>query len=164
MRTFFAAFVGVIAAGIVLLMGLWLLAPREWRDGAGALRAAHDERALFERNNQLNALRERRRERLTLLAGAFDPHPNPPAADSELRLFHETQRNVDFRVGAAEQRAVIHLTEPVQIDEWTLLLPGTPVEFIHYDRDNVVTIGHDGARYQVSPEQTDLRWHVATGF
>ena len=102
---------------------------------------------------QSEELAEQRRERLTLLTATLGLPPVTRLSRAETTLFQEAGRKRARTVAASERRSVVRLREPVQIDEWTVLQAGTAVEFIHWQRDDVATVRHDGARYEVAAHQ-----------
>jgi hypothetical protein len=160
MKTSFVALAAIVLAAFIAAV-LWKSPPRavfDWmRPNDGALRRAQAEReaARLASEKQLaeQQLREQRRERLTLLTAALGVQPVAQLTRAETQLFQQAERARARHVAAAERRSMVRLREPVQIDEWTVLHAGTAVELIHYDRDNVVTVGYDGARYQVGTHQ-----------
>ena len=172
MRTFFAAFLGFLAAAVLLLVGLSLLGGpdiQRWRTARMMERVPRDDRrdetatadreAKRRQTQRLSAdkeqdeLQEQRRERLALLTATLRTRPIARLAAAETHLFQEAERE---HAPAASDALFVRLLEPVQIDEWTVLHRGTAVELVGAERDNVITIRHDGARYQVSPCQTEL--------
>ena len=164
-KTFFAALLGVlaaiaIAAGVLLLTRSARLHP-PLRTDSTELRRAEAERearrAIAERDDaerQMDEFQEQRRERLALLAATLGARPAVRLTTSEKQLFQEAERRA---IAASEPASSIRLVEPVQIDERTVLQVATPVEFIRYETDNLLTVRYDGANYQVSPCQTELR-------
>ena len=175
MKTFSAVFLGFLAAAIVLLGAVVIVARSEaWQrrtaelakllgrddDKLRTARADRDSARpggdVPRADREVRELQEQRRERLTLLTATLGVRPIARLTDTEKQLFQEAERNRAQRFGESEQRPMIHMIEPVQIDEWTVLRAGTPVEFVGYNRDNVITIRHQGARYEVSPWQAGL--------
>jgi hypothetical protein len=165
MKAFFAGLVAVVAAAFIAAV-LWKSAPSvDWmRPTDDALRRARvEERAARVRAERQQAeqrndeWREERRERLALLTATLATHPISQLNRAETRLFQQASREHARQRAIAESGATVWLREPVQIDEWTVLAAGSAVEFIHYDRDDVVTIRHDGARYQVGSHQITHR-------
>jgi hypothetical protein len=173
MRTFFAALLGFVAAGVLFAVALFTLGNSDaWQARAAALielirRDDRGERSpdprreqtrLDERqrraHQQQGELQEQRRERLTLLTATLRADPIARLAAAETHLFQESERE---RARAASGGLFVRLVEPVQIDERTVLQRGTAVELVGADRGNVITIRHNGARYQLSPCQTELR-------
>ena len=166
MKGLFAALVAVVAAAFIAAV-LFTIAPRfaDWFGGdrETAVRQAQAEReATREREErrreqqQLDELQEQRRDRLTLLTATLGVQPIARVTRTEAQLFQQASRNRARQTAASEQRTLRHLCAPVQIDEWTTLRAGTPVEVVRYARDNVITIRHDGALYDVAPWQVGL--------
>lgn len=167
MKTFFATLLGVIAGAVVLAV---LLAPpeslrRAAKGFAQRLRAEpdqHAQRAVRQRDESrsqraaADELSEQRRERLALLTATLAGKPIAPLTRAEAQLFQDAERRRARSTAGSEHRPIVRLVGPVQIDEWTTLLPGTPVEFLGYNRDDVVTIAHQGARYEVAAWQAGL--------
>ena len=173
MKAFFAALLGVLAAGVlwVALVSIlrptdiwrWRPAPEtEWlqRNGGRSKTATAAREALqvqqqrWRADREHDELQEQRRERLALLSATLRTTPIARLAPAEMHLFQQAERE---RARAANGGQFVRLLGPVQIDEWTVLQRGTAVEFVRAERDNVITIRHDGARYQLSPCQTELR-------
>lgn len=175
MKTFFAAFLGFLAAGMVLIVGLWVLhgfdrgRPRsarlfEWsgRDQHTVRAAQPDHKAArtqtqrrhADRNRKSDELQEQRHERLALLTATLRTNPIAQLTAAEMHLFQEHERQ---QARTSSDAQFLELLAPVQIDQWTTLQPGTAVEFVRADHDRAITIRHEGARYQVSPCQTQLR-------
>ena len=168
MRTFLAAFLGFLAAGVLLVAGLLLLGHTDlwlqWArrsqpalarttvDGEAARRDAQKRLTARDRADQES--QHQRRERLALLTATLRRNPIADVAAAETHLFQAAERE---RARASSGEFVVRLLEPVQIDEQTVLERGTEVEFGGFERDNVITMRHDGASYQLSPCQTDLR-------
>ena len=163
-KTFFAALVGVlaaivIAAGVLLLTGSLhppLRTDRTELQRAEAEREAR--RAMTERHDaerQMVEVQEQRRERVALLAATLGARPAMRLTTAEKQLFQEAERRT--AMAASEPASSTRLVEPVQIDERTVLQAATRVEFIRYETDNLLTVRYDGASYQVSPCQTELR-------
>jgi hypothetical protein len=105
---------------------------------------------------QLDEWQEQRRERLTLLTATLGLQPIGNVRQNEARLFQQASRHRSRANAALAQHATLPLCAPVQIDEWTTLRAGTPVEVIGYQRDNVVTIRYDSARYEIAAWQVGL--------
>ncbi len=168
MKAFFASFLAVMGAVIVLAMMFappvaWQRAlPRVAQRFAEPRQRTAQEQAARTREqtpHQVQAteeLAEQRRERLALLTATLGGNPLARLTDAERRLFQDAERRRARAAGEAEQRPVVRLLEPVQIDEWTTLLPGTPVEFVGYHRDDAVTIRYQGARYEIAAAQAGL--------
>lgn len=175
MRTFFAAFLGLLAAGVLLLVGLWVLSGSDlWqrRSARSVEWVQRDERAIApakvhpeaarmhahrrraDRDREHEELQEQRRERLALLTATLQTRPIARLAAAETHLFQESERQ---QARTSSGALFLKMIEPVQIDQWTVLEPGTAVEFVRAEHPNAITIRHDGARYQVSPCQTELR-------
>ena len=171
MKTFLAALLGAVAAILLLVASFWLLdGSAAWRYPTGRLlnllprddrasEQAHDEAARLRQqrqraDRQRDELQDQRRQRLALLAATLRTRPLGPLTAAEKHLFQQDERD---RARVSADEAAIELIEPVQIDEWTVLQAGTAVELERADRDNLITIRHEGARYQVSPCQTELR-------
>lgn len=174
MKTFFAAFLGFLAAGVLLLLTLSVLGGADiWRsrtarmlewtrgdDRRAETKTAHGEAQRLQAQRRRadgedEELQEQRRERLALLTATLRARPIARLAAAETHLFQEAGR--EHPRAAAPDGLFVRLLEPVQIDEWTVLQRGTAVELVGAERDNVITIRHDGARYQLSPCQTELR-------
>ena len=167
MKGFFAALVAVAAAAFIAAV-VFTIAPRFAGSVAGgretaAPQAQTEREATREREErrrgqqqQLEELEEQRRERLTLLAATLGVEPVARVTRKEAQLFQRASRNREHQIAVSEPRALRHLCAPVQIDEWTTLRAGTPVEVVRYARDNVITIRHDGAVYDVAPWQVAL--------
>ena len=173
MRTFFAAFLGFLAAGVLLLVAASLLrGPDTWRSpftgtlerfgrdnrrSEPATPAREAERLRAQRRRAAGEdeeLQEQRRERLALLTATLRTQPIVRLAAAETQLFQQAERE---HASGSPDALFVRLIEPVQIDEWTVLQRGTTVELIDAERDNVITVRHDGARYRLSPCQTELR-------
>lgn len=175
MKTFAAALLGALVAIVLLGGALWLAAGSgdvwQYRTARLLNLVRRDDR-MIQRNDvrrdvvrvreprersdqQRDELQEQRRERLVLLTATLRTRPIGPLTPAEKHLFREAERE---RAQLSADGATIELIEPVQIDEWTLLRAGTAVAFERADRDTLITIRHEGARYQVSPCQTELRW------
>lgn len=174
MRTFFAAFLGFLAAGVVLLIALSVLDESDtWRSRTARLmdwarpddrrtdtarRDREAQRLQAQRrraNGEHDELQEQRRERLALLTATLRTKPIARLAAAETHLFQQSER--EQAAAASSDALFVRLIEPVQIDERTVLQRGSAVEVVRAERDHVITIRHDGARYQLSPCQTELR-------
>ena len=167
MKGSFAAIVAVVAAAFIAAV-VFTIAPRFATSFGGApetaAREARTEReATREREErrraqeqQLDEWQEQRRERLTALAATLGVPPVVRVTRAEAQLFQQASQKREHQMTASERRTLRHLCAPVQIDEWTTLRAGTPVEVVRYARDNVVTIRHDGALYDVAPWQVGL--------
>ncbi|HSH39395.1 MAG TPA: hypothetical protein VK993_11475 [Chthoniobacterales bacterium] len=175
MKTFLAAFLGFLAAGVLLLAVLLVLGGSNlWQRRAAKLvewvererpatptprvdreAARLDvQRRRADRDREDEELQEQRRERLALLTATLRVKPIARVGAAETHLFQESERQ---QVRVASDALLLELIEPVQIDQWTVLQRGTMVEFVRADHDNAITIRHEGAQYQVSPCQTELR-------
>ena len=167
MKGFFAALVAVVAAAFIAAV-VFTIAPRFTESvGGGRETAARQvqtepegtrerEERRRAQQQQLDELEEQRRERLTLLAATLGVEPVARVTRKEAQLFQQASRNREHQIAASEPRTLRHLCAPVQIDEWTTLRVGTPVEVVQYARDNVITIRYDGALYDVAPWQVGL--------
>lgn len=181
MKTFLAAFLGVLAAAVVIAFVFGTPAFRPtWRTPAtpllewlhsddGAARRMQAKREVARSRNEqrreqehADELQEQRRERVTLLAATLGVQPVANVTRAEAQLFQQANRNRAQQSDGSAERILLPLHAPVQIDEWTTLRAGTPVEIVGYARDNSITMRYEGARYEIAPWQVGLP--VAVGF